>query len=453
MRWRELFQQGRARLTVGLLLVEFLVAVQSLVVTAILPAIRQDLGGLQYYGLIFSGYFVAGLAAAPTAGRMADRRGPAGPFLLFSSLFLVGTLLSGLAPSMPVLALVRIIQGYGGGGSYLVALAAVTRTYPESGRPRVLALLAGAWFVPGLLGPSFGALVASTAGWRWAFVSMVPLTIVAAVLILPALQRVSAPTAPSPHLSLRWPLQLAIGVGALVTGLSLLSVASVPLLIAGVALTASALNRILPPGSLRAKPGMPAAIALIFLLIFAFITADDFIPLLLTAVRGRSLAEAGIVITAGTVSWSLGSWWQSRAIATLSRLTLARLGIALEIVGLLGVIATLSGAPLAVPYVAWFLGGFGMGIAFPTAYLVVMDGTTHAGAGVAVSSADIAERLGLALGGGLGGAAIALALAAHASLSAGLAGALVLSLAAAVAGLALAPRLTPPSGAASQTAS
>jgi len=452
MRWRELFQQGRARLTVGILLVEFLVAVQSLVVTAILPAIRHDLGGLEYYGLIFSGFFVAGLAAAPTAGRIADRRGPAGPFLLFSALFLVGTLLCGLAPSMPVLALVRIVQGYGAGGSYLVALAAVTRTYPETGRPRVLALLAGAWIVPGLLGPSYGALIASTAGWRWAFVSMVPLTIVAAVLIVPPLRRVPAPASPSPHLSLRWPLQLAIGVGALVTGLSLLSVVSIPLLIAGIALTWSALRRILPPGSFEAKPGMPAAVAMIFLLIFAFITADDFIPLLLTAVRGRSLAEAGIVITAGTVSWSLGSWWQSRAIATLSRLMLARLSIALVIVGLLGVIATLAGAPLAVPYIAWFIGGVGMGIAFPTAYLVVMDGATDTGAGVAVSSADIAERLGLALGGGLGGAAIALALAVHASLTVGLGGALLLALMAALGALAIAPRLTPASGAASQTA-
>jgi MFS family permease len=191
---------------------------------------------------------------------------------------------------------------------------------------------------------------------------------------------------------------------------------------------------------------------MIFLLIFAFITADDFIPLLLTAVRGRSLAEAGIVITAGTVSWSLGSWWQSRAIATLSRLMLARLSIALVIVGLLGVIATLAGAALAVPYIAWFIGGVGMGIAFPTAYLVVMDGATDTGAGVAVSSADIAERLGLALGGGLGGAAIALALAVHASLTVGLGGALLLALMAALGALAIAPRLTPASGAASQTA-
>ncbi len=442
MRWRELFQHGRARLTVGILLVEFLFAVQALVVTAIMPAIGHDLGGIEYYGLVFSGFSVAALVAAPTAGRLTDRRGPATPFLIFSGLFLVGTVLSGFAPSMPVLALVRILQGYGSGGAYTVALVSVTRTYPEAGRARVLALLAGAWIVPGLLGPSYGALIASTVGWRWAFISMVPLTLIATYLMLPALRGVSPAAQPSPHLSLRWPLQLAVGVGALITGLSLLSILSVPLLIVGSALGWSALRRILPAGTLQGRPGLPAAVVTIFLLIFAYIGADYFIPLLLTAVRGRSLAEAGIVITAGTVSWSLGSWWQSRAVMTRSRLMLARLGSAMLVFGLLGIIATLAGASLVVPYVTWFVGGVGMGIAYPTAYLVIMSGASDAGAGAAVSSAEVAERMGLALGGGLGGAAIAVALAAHASLNIGLAGALALALAAALGGLAIAPRLT-----------
>jgi len=157
--------------------------------------------------------------------------------------------------------------------------------------------------------------------------------------------------------------------------------------------------------------------------------------------RQMTVAEAGIVITAGTVSWSLGSWWQSRAVMTRSRLALARLGSVMLTLALTGVVATLAGAPLIVPYVAWFLGGAGMGIAYPTAYLVIMDGATDAGAGAAISSAEVAERLGLALGGGLGGACIALALAVHSRLTTGLTGALALSLIASIAALLLAPRL------------
>jgi len=180
----------------------------------------------------------------------------------------------------------------------------------------------------------------------------------------------------------------------------------------------------------------------IFLLILAFVGADYFIPLMLTGVRGRSLAEAGLVITLGTVSWSIGNWWQSRVVVHTSKVRLVRLGAAILTLAIIGIIATVAGAPLAISYIAWFAAGLGMGIAFPTAYLVIMAGSDAATAGLAVSSEQVAERLALALGGGLGGVCVALAAALHASLAAGLAGAFALAMLAALASLVLAPRLS-----------
>src|SRR5437660_3011924 len=272
LRWRELFQEGRARLTIGILLVEFLVAVEALVVIAIMPAVRHELGGLEFYGLVFAGFSLAALVLSPIAGRAADRQGPAQPFLWFGALFMIGTILCGLAPSMPLLALARVVQGAGAGGAYTVALAAVTRVYPESGRARVLALLAGAWIVPGLLGPSYGALIASTLGWRWAFFSIIPLALIAMALAWPVLRALPA-AGPASKLSIRWPLQLAAGVGALISGLSLLTWLSLPLVAGGAWLTWSALGHILPAGSLRARPGPPAAVTTIFMPILAFLSA------------------------------------------------------------------------------------------------------------------------------------------------------------------------------------
>jgi len=443
MRWRELFQEGRGQLTAGILLVEFMVAIEALVVTAIMPAIKKDLGGLEFYGLVFTGFSLAGLVASPIAGRAADRRGPGRPFLLFTGLFIAGTLLSGLATSMPMLAVMRVLQGFGAGGAYTVSLVAVARSYPESGRARVLALLAGAWIVPGLLGPSYGALVASTIGWRWAFFSIVPLTLVAAALALPALRRLPHAETSGLHLPLRWPIQLGAGIAAVVVALSLISWATVPLVIIGLIAALPALRRILPEGSFRARRGMPVAVISIFLLITAFIAGDYFIPLLLTAVRHRSLAEAGVVITLGTVSWSLGSWWQSRVVIRVPRPRLVMLGAAMVGIALTAMLATIVGAPLVFPYVAWLIAGIGMGIAYPTLYMVVMESASQGREGQAVGAAEVGERLGLALGGGLGGASIAIAAAAHASLSVGLTGALALALVAALGSVALAPRLTP----------
>jgi len=97
-----------------------------------------------------------------------------------------------------------------------------------------------------------------------------------------------------------------------------------------------------------------------FLLLLGFIGADYFIPLMLTGVRGRSLAEAGVVITLGTVSWSIGSWWQSRAIVKTSSVTLIRLGGAILTVAVIGIMATLLGrrsrsrmSPGSPPASAW----------------------------------------------------------------------------------------------------
>lgn len=74
--WREVFRGPHAGLTVGLLLLEALVAVQTLVVITILPAIRADLGGVQLYGWALGASSLAAFAAIPIAGAAADRYGP-----------------------------------------------------------------------------------------------------------------------------------------------------------------------------------------------------------------------------------------------------------------------------------------------------------------------------------------------------------------------------------------
>ncbi len=441
IRWRELFVGERGRLTAGVLLVEFLVAVEALVVVAIMPAVRHDLGGIQYYGLVFTGYSLAALVATPVAGRVGDRPGPTTPFLSFASIFIAGTALCAMAPTMPFLILARIVQGFGAGGAYTLALAAVTSSYDDAGRARLLALLAGAWIIPGLLGPSFGALLASTVGWRWAFVSIMPLIALAIALALPGIRGVTAGRGEAEPLALRWPLQLAAGLTALVIGVTFFSWPSLLLVLLGVPLTVTALLALLPAGSLQAKAGMPAGIVISFLLIFAFIGTEYFLPLILTEIRGRSLAEAGLIVTLGTVSWSVGNWWQARVIHRISVVTLVRGGVAMLSLAIAGVLLLLVNAPLPLSYAAWFLAGIGMGIAYPTAYLAIMRAAPPGHEGVAVGSQQVAERLALAVGGAVGGGCIAVSLALHAGLRLGLAVTIGLAAGASLAALAVAPRL------------
>jgi MFS family permease len=443
MPWREVLAEGRARLTAGVVLVEFVAAVQALVVTTIMPAVRRDLGGLEFYGLVFSGYSLAGMAATPSAGRAADRLGPARPFLLYGGLFTLATLFCGLAPTMPLLAALRLVQGYGAGGAYTIAYAAVARAMPEAARPRVLALLSFAWIAPGLLGPAVGALIASTVGWRWAFFILIPLILGAAALATPGLRRIGRDErlAPPPPLSARWPIQLATGVALMISGLSVASWISLPALVAGASLAAPALHRILPPGTLRLGPGLPACVVAAFCLLFGYVGADYFIPLLITGVQRGSIAQAGLVVSLGAVSWSVGAWWQSRYVTRFPRPLVVRTGSAILALGLAGMLSAVVAPSLWIAALAWVLGGIGVGVAYPTVWLLIMASAPEGGVGSAVASARLGETLGLALGGGVGGAAIALSHAAGAPLQAGLAAAFAIALAAVIGAVMLTPRL------------
>jgi hypothetical protein len=86
-------------------------------------------------------------------------------------------------------------------------------------------------------------------------------------------------------------------------------------------------------------------------------------------------------------------------------------------------------APLALVYVAWTIGGTGMGIAYPVVPLVAMERSEGSGQIATIASVQLAEAMGGALGPGLGGSAIALASATGAPLAAGLSGAFGLALA------------------------
>jgi len=420
--WRAVFAGARGRLTTGLLLLEALVAIEIMVVATILPAVEAELHGLSLYGWVFVSLTLASFVTVPIAGRMTDRVGPR-PVLGVSIAFYVGGLaLAAAAPTMLILVVARFVQGIGGGGLYTVSLGTVAKTYPADIRPRVMALLASMWILPGLLGPSLGALVAETIGWRWAFLVPLPAIAFATVLVMPVLRNVETSDDRS-TMPILASLALMVGAGALLAGLTDLSVWSVPLVVIGLGVTIPALRRVTPAGTLVARRGLPAASAAAFLASAAFFGIDGFLTLMLTQVRGQTLAIAGVVLTCSALAWAIGSWWQSRVATRFGTRWLTTFGALLIAVGGSVVAVGLLDVPLAVPYVGWAIGSVGMGIVFPTIPLSVMGETTEGREAAELSSTILMDYLGVGIGAGLGGVCIALADAGTISLEAGLAGA------------------------------
>jgi MFS family permease len=440
-RWREVFAGARGRLTAGLLILEALIAVEIMVVAAILPAVQRDLHGLQLYGWNFAALTLASFGAVPIAGKLTDRLGPRSVLAAAAGVYAFGLVLAASAPTMLMLVIARFVQGIGGGGLYVVSLATVAKTYPERIRPRVMALLASMWILPGLVAPPVGALIAETVGWRWAFVAPLPLIGLAVAMVVPALRGVRVSEERS-RLPIVASLVLMLGAGSLLAGLTDLSVWSIPLISGGLVVTLAALRRIMPPGTLTARPGLPAASAAAFLASVAFFATDGFVTLMLTEARGLSIGVASLVLTASALAWAGGSWWQSRVIGRLGARRVTMIGAILIGSGAALVAAGLLEIPVLVPYVGWAIGSGGMGIVFPTIPLAVMSETTEGREAGELSPTILMDYLGVGIGAGLGGASVALADDGPLTIREGLAGAFAVGIVAAVL-LALVARRLP----------
>jgi MFS family permease len=346
------------------------------------------------------------LIGITVAGSEADRYGPARPYIVGVALFTLGLLISGSAPLMEILIVGRAVQGFGAGVISSVAYVAIGRGYSEEARPRMLAVLSSAWVIPGLIGPALAGLVADYVGWRWVFLGLIPIPLAAAALALPGLQRLARSSAEARDWSHTLAaLRLTLGTALLLAGLSVTS----PLLAAGMAIAGAALGlpaliRLLPAGTLRAAPGLPAAVAAHGLLNMAFFGVDAFVPLALTAGRGQSATMAGLALTAATITWSSGSWVQAHFAQRGLRRLLVIVGLALVGIGIGGAALALNPAvPALLMPIAWGVAGLGMGFAFSTNSLIVLETAPEGQEGTASASMQLANVLGVAIGAGIGG--------------------------------------------------
>jgi MFS family permease len=437
----------RRRLTAGLVLTVTLVAFESLAISTVLPVVSDDLGGLSLYGWVFSGFFLGSILGIVTAGRLADREGTALPFAGGLVLFAVGLVVGGLAPSMGVLVAGRVAQGVGAGAIPAVAYVSVSRAYPSALRPRVFAIFSSAWVIPGLIGPAASSGIEHTLGWRWVFLLLLPFVVLAAAIALPALARsVGSPdrsdgaapttgrTAPA--------LALIAGTAAVLAAVGGAPIAAAALLLAaGIPVAVVAFLRLVPEGTLRLAPGIPAAVAAKGILTFAFFGADAYVSLTLEDVRGQRTWVAGVALTITTVTWTAGSWLAERWIHRVGPRRIARIGLAFVAAGVVLLFGALGPLPIWAATVVWGVAGFGIGLAYSTISVVVL-GLAEAGReGEASAALQLCDVLGTALGTGAVGATVALAEAQGWETASGLRLGFVATLVAAVLGVAAARRL------------
>ncbi|GGQ40951.1 MFS transporter [Couchioplanes azureus] len=387
--------------TIGAWSSVFLAAFESLAVTTIMPAVTADLDGRGLYALAFSSTLAAGVVGMVAIGSWADRRGPAVPLLVATALFVAGLLVAGTAATMPAFAAGRFLQGLGAGGETVALYVLVAQVYPPALHIKLFGAFASAWVVPSMIGPFAAGLVTDALSWHWVFLGVVLLVAAATALILPALRGRDRPPAdrlPASPEDVRRIARAAV-VAASVVALSSLDGIDreVALLVvpAALALIALAMRRLVPAGTYRLRPGLPAAVALCATAGGVFFGTEVYLPLLLHDRYGLPTWLSGITLTAGAVAWALASAVKARLGERTAPATAIRVGALLLTAGASVELATvIVGLHPAVAALGWFTAGAGMGTLYPRISELVLARSAPAEAGFNTAAKSIADAVG-----------------------------------------------------------
>ena len=178
------FRSKRGPVLIALMLSTGLVAIDATVVATAVPSIVHDIGGFTSFPWLFSAYLLAQAVSVPVYAKLSDVIGRKPIMLIGIGLFLLGSILCGVAWSMPVLIAFRVVQGLGAGAVQPMAITIAGDIYTLAERAKVQGYLASVWAVSSVVGPTLGGVFASLGIWRGIFLVNIPLCLVAGWMLV-----------------------------------------------------------------------------------------------------------------------------------------------------------------------------------------------------------------------------------------------------------------------------
>ncbi len=381
---------SRRWITLSVVIVTFLVALEGTVISTAMPRVVRELGGTEYYRWAFSAYLSALTVTGMVWGRLADARGLKLCYLSSVAIFLLGSLGCGAAPTMPWLVASRALQGIGGGGLTPLGQLALAQIYSPQERAKIQGLLVSVFGISSIMGPPLGGIIVEHWDWRWVFWLNLPFGLVGGLLLA-----LFYPRAAAAGRSVDW---LGAGLFCAWVGSMLGLFAGTPWALAPFVFTSWAVSRwgrgFLPLdlweiAYVRTTSGV---LVMIGMGVFACV---NFLPLYLQSHFGQSGAQSGrsmlplmiswIVSSALAPSWSLR--WGSRPLVGAGC-------IALWVAyGLLA-----RGNSLELIWLAGALVGLGGGLTFSPVMLSVQNVVPAPLLGSAIAGVSCLRMLGAACG-------------------------------------------------------
>jgi len=393
----------------GLLLGMLMAAMDNTIVSASMPTIVGELGGLDQFVWVTSAYLVATMASMPIFGKLSDMYGRKRFYLLGLAIFLIGSALCGTANSIEQLSIYRAIQGIGGGSLMPIAFTIIFDIFPPEKRGKMTGLFGAVFGLSSVFGPLLGAYITDQIDWRWIFYINLPLGIISLYFI----SQFYKETLHLRKLKIDWlgAITLVGSVVSLMFGLELggneyawdspqiisLFVIFGVLFISFIFIERKVEEPIIS-FSLFKRQLFAATQGVAFFYGAAFIITTVLIPLFVQAVYGGTATNAGIILIPMMVGSVVGSQVAGQSVRKFSYRSIMLVSVVLFFIGM-ALLSTLD-IETSRKTVTFFMiiAGLGMGCSFSLLSMATQHKIEPQKRGIATSTNTFFRTLGMTIG-------------------------------------------------------
>jgi len=394
----------------GLAMVLLLAALDSTIVSTALPTIVGELGGLERLAWVVTAYILAQTVVTPLYGKLGDLYGRKKVLQAAIVVFLIGSVLCGIAQSLVQLIVFRFIQGLGGGGLMVTTQATVGDLVSPRERGRYMGIFGAVFGVASVLGPLLGGFFTTHMTWRWIFFINIPLGAIAmAVLVatLPpsnvrvshAIDYVGAALVAALLSSLVLISDLGGAAAQWTSGPMLALLATAVVSLAGFLWTEPRAREPVLPLRLFRDETFALTSVIGFVVGFAMFGSITYVPVFLQVVQGMSPTHSGLLLVPMMVGLLSASITSGQLISRTGRYKIFPiLGTGFSTLGLFLLSRIVIDTPTITVVLSMMLLGAGLGLVMQVLVIAVQNTAPQGDLGVATSSSMLFRLIGGSIG-------------------------------------------------------